>query len=44
LTSSELDEVESSRLKSCGASAFVAKTELALADLELLFGRKPPFP
>jgi CheY-like chemotaxis protein len=41
LMSSDLDEVESSRLESCGASAFVAKTELASADLEQLFGHKP---
>jgi CheY-like chemotaxis protein len=44
LTSSELDEVESSRLRSCGASAFISKTELALTDLGLLFGRKPRLP
>jgi CheY-like chemotaxis protein len=41
LMSSDVDEVESSRLESCGASAFVAKTELATSDLELLFGRRP---
>jgi CheY-like chemotaxis protein len=41
LMSSDLDEVESSRLESCGARAFVAKTELASTDLELLFGGEP---
>jgi two-component system nitrate/nitrite response regulator NarL len=41
LMSSDLDEVESSRLESCGASAFVAKTDLATIELGLLFGGKP---
>jgi two-component system nitrate/nitrite response regulator NarL len=44
LMSSDLDEVESQRLERCGASAFVAKTELASTDLELLFGWKPSSP
>jgi CheY-like chemotaxis protein len=44
LTSSDVDDVDSSRLESCGASAFIAKTELASADLELLFGWKPSAP
>jgi CheY-like chemotaxis protein len=38
LMSSETDGVEDSQLTSCGASAFVPKTELATTDLVLLFG------
>ena len=41
LMSSDADEVDSSRLESCGARAFVAKTELATTDLGLLFGGEP---
>jgi CheY-like chemotaxis protein len=39
LVSSDVDEVESSQLERCGASAFVPKTELASTDLALLFAR-----
>jgi CheY-like chemotaxis protein len=39
LTSSDVDDVPTSVLKHCGASAFVPKTELAAADLERLFVR-----
>jgi CheY-like chemotaxis protein len=38
LMSSDADEVDGSRLESCGAKAFVSKTELATTALELLFG------
>ena len=38
LMSSETDGVEGSQLERCGAVAFVPKTELATADLGLLFG------
>lgn len=38
LTSSDIDEVPSTTLKACGATAFVPKIELATADLEGLFG------
>jgi len=37
LMSSETDEVENSQLERCGARAFVPKTELATADLDVLF-------
>jgi CheY-like chemotaxis protein len=38
LMSSEIDEIEDSQLRRCGATAFVPKTELAATDLDLLFG------
>jgi hypothetical protein len=38
LTSSEVDAVPRSVLQGCGAIAFVAKTDLAAADLAGLFG------
>jgi CheY-like chemotaxis protein len=38
LTSSEVDAVPRSVLEGCGAVAFVAKTDLAAADLAGLFG------
>lgn len=37
LMSSETDEVADAQLESCGARAFVVKTELATTDLDLLF-------
>jgi CheY-like chemotaxis protein len=37
LTSSDIDDVSTSVLRSCGATAFVAKIQLAGADLERLF-------
>ena len=37
LTSSDAEEVSGAMLKTCGAAAFVPKTELATADLEALF-------
>jgi CheY-like chemotaxis protein len=40
LMSSETDEVEDSQLMRCGATAFVPKTELSTADLDLLFGAR----
>ena len=44
LTSSDIDEVPSAALKACGATAFVPKIELAMADLEGMFaiGRSGP--
>ena len=44
LTSSDIDEVPTVALEACGASAFVPKVELAMADLEGLFanGRSGP--
>jgi CheY-like chemotaxis protein len=38
LTSSDVDRVSDADLARCGASAFVAKDELALADLDALLG------
>jgi CheY-like chemotaxis protein len=37
LTSSDTEDVSGTVLKTCGATAFVAKTELATADLVALF-------
>jgi CheY-like chemotaxis protein len=37
LTSSDIEDVSSAVLKTCGATAFVPKTELGTADLERLF-------
>jgi DNA-binding NarL/FixJ family response regulator len=37
LTSSDTDDVPGALLRTCGATAFVPKTELATADLEKLF-------
>jgi DNA-binding NarL/FixJ family response regulator len=37
LTSSDTDDVPSAVLRTCGAAAFVPKTELATSDLEALF-------
>ena len=37
LTSSEIEDVPSAALRSCGAAAFVPKIELATTDLETLF-------
>ena len=37
LTSSDTEDVSGAVLKTCGATAFVPKTELATADLEALF-------
>jgi two-component system response regulator DesR len=37
LTSSDTEEVPSAVLRTCGATAFVPKTELAMTDLETLF-------
>jgi CheY-like chemotaxis protein len=37
LTSSDTEDVSAAVLKTCGANAFVPKTELATADLEALF-------
>lgn len=42
LMSSETDEVDTSQLERCGATAFVAKTDLATTDFDLLFGGTPP--
>jgi two-component system, OmpR family, KDP operon response regulator KdpE len=38
LMSSEIDGVDDSQLESCGATAFVPKTDLATTDLDSLFG------
>ena len=38
LTSSDVDEVPTAVLVECGATAFVAKTDLATVDLRWLFG------
>jgi len=37
LTSSDTDDVSGAVLRTCGATAFVPKTELATADLEAFF-------
>jgi two-component system nitrate/nitrite response regulator NarL len=42
LTSSDIDEVPDAVLASCGAAAFVPKTELATADLRRLFAGRGP--
>jgi CheY-like chemotaxis protein len=39
LTSSDIDDVPGAALRSCGAAAFVPKTNLATTDLETLFAR-----
>lgn len=39
LTSSDTDEVPPELLSECGARAFVPKTELAVADLDAIFGQ-----
>jgi CheY-like chemotaxis protein len=39
LTSSDIDAVPDAVLKDCGATAFVAKTELATTDLVRLFAK-----
>jgi CheY-like chemotaxis protein len=42
LTSSDTEDVPGAVLKTCGATAFVPKTELATADLETLFNGTAP--
>ena len=42
LTSSDTEDVPGAVLKTCGATAFVPKTELATADLETLFSGTAP--
>ena len=42
LTSSDTDDVPGAVLKTCGATAFVPKTELATADLRALFNGAAP--
>ncbi|MDR3034910.1 MAG: response regulator [Kitasatospora sp.] len=42
LTSSETEDVPGAVLKTCGATAFVPKTELATADLRALFDGTAP--
>jgi len=42
LTSSETEDVSVALLETCGATAFVPKTELATADLGVLFDRTAP--
>lgn len=42
LTSSDTDDVSGAVLKTCGATAFVPKTELATADLGALFDGTAP--
>jgi CheY-like chemotaxis protein len=42
LTSSDTESVSSELLRTCGATAFVPKTELAIADLEALFDGAAP--
>jgi len=39
LTSSEIEDVPTAVLKACGAAAFVSKVDLAVADLDGVFGR-----
>ena len=41
LTSADLDYVPAEVMKACAAIAFVAKQELAVADLTTLFSRRP---
>ncbi len=41
LTSADLDHVPAEVMKTCAAIAFVAKQELAVADLAALFSRQP---
>jgi CheY-like chemotaxis protein len=42
LTSSDTEDVPGALLRTCGATAFVPKTELATADLETLFNGAAP--
>ena len=42
LTSSDTEDVSSALLRTCGATAFVPKTELATADLGALFNGAAP--
>jgi len=42
LTSSDTEDVSGAVLKTCGATAFVPKTELATADLAALFNGTAP--
>jgi CheY-like chemotaxis protein len=42
LTSSDTEDVSGGVLKTCGATAFVPKTELAIADFETLFNGTAP--
>ncbi len=42
LTSSDTEKVSGAALKTCGAIAFVPKTELAIADLGVLFNGTAP--
>ena len=42
LTSSDTEDVPRALLETCGATAFVPKTELVTADLETLFNGAAP--
>lgn len=42
LTSSDTEDVSGALLRTCGATAFVPKTELATADLDKLFNGAAP--